>query len=380
MREREREIDRAHEADRLNGRHHGRSVIREHDTEHPQSIEGLAADLAAYERRSDLAREHYQAATMREAAQARLDRLDGASERAMLADIAFRRAMSGVYRDPESAREAFLERTKKRGAAEAVIGLRNKPERYGDLATVRQSIVFGLMHRDDVRPAREAALEAAARARDALDAEHKLHELARSTSRQRIEAERAHDLTVVQHFTRELGELYRDPARAHVELEQAARERGIEYATESMRRHPWLYGELKETSFDERALRHSIERIARLAPEAVRAARDLPEIEARLAREAGSMARRPDVASERQQCVQSLAGAVRRERDVAGEVAQLPETKVLERRISENLQRLSPDGFRRLERVASPAQILLATKLRDAARQVAFGQELGQGD
>ena len=347
---------------------------------HRPSVEVVAADLAAHQRRTELAGENHLASTARRAAEARLERLDFANDRALMADVRFHRALTCVYRDPEAAREAFLSVSAERGSTEAVRRMREAPEKYGALSTARRSVAFGLIQREDEGPARAAALEAAALGKESLTAHQSLADVVKSVRASRVEDDRAYDLRIVQQFSRELGTVYRDPVRAHAEFDQVARQHGVERATDALRQHPWLYGQLKEASQPDPSTRRAFERVSDLAPEAARAARALPEAEVRLAREAGAFTRVPDLAAERQLGVAAIDRALRREGVLSAEVASMPKLEVLERRISESMRRLSPDDVRRLERMATPSQMILASKLRDIGRQLALGQDQGRGD
>jgi hypothetical protein len=229
------------DAERAKARREEQPARAQHGGKHEESsVEQLIADLAAHERRSQLGGGQYHAILAREAARARLQGLESASERAMFADVAFQRSLASVYREPEAAREAFLQTAKQQGAVEAVRRLGEEPERYGKLAIETRATLFGLIERQDATKARAGATEAAMRGRNALDAEHTLHEVTQRIRTQRIESERADNLRTVQQFGRELGMFYCDPSRAHAEFDQIAHDRGAEYAADSIRRHPLL--------------------------------------------------------------------------------------------------------------------------------------------
>lgn len=369
--------------DRENNRHaneRSRQDTRDEVSGRRPSVEATAADLAAYQRRTELASESHVASTARRAAEARLERLDFTNDRALMADVGFHRALTRVYREPESAREAFLSVSAERGPAEAIRRMREEPERYGALSSTRRSVAFGLIQREDKEPARAAALEAAALGKESLTAHQSLADVAKAVRASRIEDDRATDLRIVQQFSRELGTLYRDPTRAHTEFDQVARQHGVERAADSLREHPWLYGQLKDDAQLDPYARRVLARVTDLAPEAARAARALPGAEARLAREAGAFARAPDLAAERQLGVAAIDRAFRRESVLSAQMASMPKIEVLERRISESMRRLAPDDIRRLERVATPSQMILANKLREMGRQLVLGQDQGRGD
>ena len=341
------------------------------------AVRALTRDLTTYERREELSNEQYRAMLDREAAQARLAQLDAAAERSMFAHVRFQRSLGAVYHDPEHARLAFMSAATERGLERAEAMLREHPERFGTLLSVSKPVAFGLWHQRDDHQARGAATEAAVAAHQAVHAERALPEVAASVRASRLDMEFAYELRNVHRFATELGRIYREPAKVHNEFELLAGERGSEYAADTMRRHPWLFGELHADSKNPE-IRHAIDRTARLGMEGVEAGRQIPATEAKLARDTATLTRSPEVASERAMNQSALSRAAGRERHAAAELARLPGGPALERRIAETARRLSPTELGVLERVVTASQLLVAVRLRDAARTMVLGKDVGQ--
>ena len=351
---------------------------RAHETpELTPALRVLTRDLTTYERREELSKEQYRAMLDRKAAQTRLAQLDAAAERSMFAHVRFQRSLGAVYHDPEQARLAFMSAATERGLGRAETTLREHPERFGTLLSVSKPIAFGLWHQRDDHQARGAATEAALAAHQAVLAQRALPKVAESVRASRLDTEFAQELRSVHRFATELGRIYREPARVHNEFELLAVERGSAYAADTMRRHPWLFGEL-HADLKSPDIRHAIDRTARLGIEGVEAGRQVPAAEARLARETGTLTRSPDIASERAMNQSALSRAAVRERHAAAELARLPGRPALERRIAETARRLSPTELGVLERLVTASQRLVAVRLRGAARTMVLGKDVGQ--
>jgi len=235
--------------------------LRAHESpELTPAVRVLTRDLTTYERREELSKEQYRAMLDREAAQARVAQLDAAAERSMFAHVRFQRSLGAIYHDPEHARLAFMSAVTERGLERAEAMLREHPERFGTLLSVSKPVGFGLWRQGDDHQARGAATEAAVAAHHAVQAERALPEVAASVRASRLDTEFAHELRSVHRFATELGRIYREPARVHNEFELLAGERGSEYAADTMRRHPWLFGELHADSKSPE-IRHAIEQL-----------------------------------------------------------------------------------------------------------------------
>ena len=341
------------------------------------AVRALTRDLTTYEHRAELSKEQYQAMLDREAAQTRLTQLDAAAERSMLAQVRFHRSLGAVYHDAERARLAFMSTATARGAERAEAILRDHPERFGALLTVEKSVAFGLAHRADDHRARMAATEAAIAARQAIHAIGALRDVTANVRANRLDTEFAHELRTVHRFATELGRIYDEPAKVQNEFDLLAKERGSQYAAETMRRHPWLFGELR-ADVNSPDTRHAIDRTARLGIDGAEASRHVPAAEAKLARETGTLMRSPDVATERVMNQSALSRAELRERRAAAELARLPERPALERRIAETARRLSPTELGLLERVVTASQLIIAVRLREAGRTMVLGKDAGQ--
>ena len=357
--------------------HRDRAIDEQPAQDLTPAVRAITRDLATYERRAELSKEQYQAMLDREAARTRLAQLDAAAERSMLAQVRFHRSLAAVYHDAERAHLAYMSAATERGPERAAAILREHPERFGALVAVEKSVAFGLGHRADDHLARMAATEAAVAARQAIHAQGALQDVTASVRANRLDTEFAHELRSVHRFATELGRIYGEPAKVHNEFELLANERGSQYAAETMRRHPWLFGELRaDVNIPE--MRHSIDRTARLGIDGVEASRHVPAAEAKLARETGTLMRSPDVATERAMNQSVLSRAEVRERHAAAELARLPERPALERRIAETARRLSPTELGLLERVVTASQLIIAVRLREAGRTMVLGKDVGQ--
>jgi hypothetical protein len=179
-------------------------------------VEAVARDLQAYEHRAALAGEQYQAGLTASAAQARAARLEVVASRAAQGTDAFTRALDAVYRDPDAARRAIAETAARNGADVAMRGLRDAPERYGELATTVERRAFGLVGVQSSAPARAAAGRAADLGLEAAVAQHELHAVTVDARARRLE----------EAFRAELGAMYHDPDRAQAAFARRAGERG----------------------------------------------------------------------------------------------------------------------------------------------------------
>ena len=137
----------------------------------PTRIEELATHLRSSDRVVELTRDCYSAEIETIAARARAGQLEEAARRKELASNAFDQALTGVYKDPTHARREFLATVERSGLDEAARTLRERPEQLGPVITVERTRAFGLGRTPDEVPARTAAVGAAAKGRDMVEAE-----------------------------------------------------------------------------------------------------------------------------------------------------------------------------------------------------------------
>jgi hypothetical protein len=143
----------------------------------PPFLRSLARDLAKYEQVIEISRKQYEAEIAAAAARVRLSELEAASERAMAARASVNAALAAVYRDPARAHRAFLEAVESRGVSDALRTMRERPEEFGRLAATERARTFGFVRPANEQAARAAALEAARRARQAVEADRAFAEL-----------------------------------------------------------------------------------------------------------------------------------------------------------------------------------------------------------
>ena len=154
----------------------------------PSKIEELKAELDAYARVEDLNREQYKLGLEIDAARVRYTELEDNAQGARTADSALKTALTDVYRDPVEARRRFLALAQTQGHTTAVATLRERPQEFGSLATVIVSRRFGLVRNEDDSLARTAAVGAASKGRDFLDATERLRTITAAANERRPSA------------------------------------------------------------------------------------------------------------------------------------------------------------------------------------------------
>lgn len=166
-----------------------RSLPEPNSKEPASRVARMIEMLNVYDRVAQLTRERNAAQLVESAARLRAHELAMASEHARAADHSFVAALGGVYRDPKSAHEAFLNLVQTRGLSEATSTLRDHPERLGELRTVQRAGVFGLVGIADDYQARALARSAAVKARQTVEAHQAVHNNLGRTSSDRSESE-----------------------------------------------------------------------------------------------------------------------------------------------------------------------------------------------
>jgi hypothetical protein len=349
----------------------GVATTREHaDGRSP--VQELLRLVAEHERRDAILKDHYAARLEVSTAQARLSALDAAAERTTLAHVAFRRALDGVYRDPDQTRRAFMATAAERGIDVAVHTLRERPERLGALAAIEHRIAFGLLPYRNTGPARARAAAASTYGRAAVLAEHQLRQVVTDVQARRLAMDGAPELRTVAQFEHALAIIYQDPAAARRAFETLANHAGAERAAAHFLDHPWLYAPLRAGADEDRPYPDAQARAAALGVEALRAARMLPPAETRIAREISAL---QIVAAERAASHAVVERALQREHELASRVARLPSAPGVEHQIRQMLRRLTPEEHRQVHALLSMTQRALVAKLLETSREVLMGRE-----
>jgi hypothetical protein len=320
-------------------------------------VEEVAGHLRDYERVTELTREQYTAEMESSAARARAMQLEEAVQRSETARGAFDRALRDVYRDPSDAHRRFTVMVDEKGLAEATRVMRERPEQYGELASVEKPRAFGLGRTLDDTVARAAAVGATIKGHDAVQAERAAHQIGTGVRARRVESA----------WSRELGELYEDPAAARATFERRAKDQGASQAAKAVRERPAELGEVRA------ALRGDPNQVP------VRAGRvSVVGLEVISARE-GSAKELPipgfHVDSERAASRSEAERAGAKEIAIRRELRTIPDRADLERRIVDVLDRMSPREVRQLRTTLTAPQIAVALKLKNSIREVLLGRD-----
>lgn len=191
-------------------------------------VDEVTGHLRTHERATELVQEQYTAEMEANAARARAMRLDEAVRRAEAAHGAFDQALSAVYRDPSEAKRRFTVAVEEKGLTEATWVMRERPEEYGELVAVEKPRAFGLGWTRDDTSARSAAPCASINGRDAMEAEQAAKQVGLGVRNRRLETA----------WSRELGELFEDPAAARAAFERQVREDGPDKVAKAVRDRP----------------------------------------------------------------------------------------------------------------------------------------------
>lgn len=318
----------------------------------------LARELGTHERVVELTREQYHAQIDASAARTRLSQLDAAADRARAAVEAFDRALADVYRNPERAHGAFLAMVGEKGVAATTQAMRERPEQFGALSTVKRARAFGIVRGEDDSQARAKSPAAATKGCNAVEA---LREFGKVTAE--MQARRLEDA-----FTRELRAIYHEPAAARTSFERCAIERGIEGAAIALREGPEQFGEIRPSIREDRG------RIETYAARAAELGFDAAKARA-FAQTADAKARDALVKTEPAASRDDVERAVGRESAVRRELGTLPGRSELEHRIANLIDRMSPREVQQLRRVVSAPRFALAMELRTTIRDVALGRD-----
>lgn len=176
-------------------------------------VGALQRQLEAYERVSVLSGEHFAATLELNGRRATLAQMETGEDRVRVATGNFERELKSVYRDPVAARAAFETTAADRGIQTAVQAMRDRPQQFGALLVIEESRAFGLTRVESSVLARQAALSAAVRGREAWEARLRLpaltkqHEIRGAVTRAVGRERMAHDA------------LSRGPAKSRLEQE-----------------------------------------------------------------------------------------------------------------------------------------------------------------
>jgi hypothetical protein len=133
----------------------------------PTARPELVRDLRELERRRWTREDHVRAQHIVAAERARADSMRWARERAQTTGERFEQGLAPVYRDPKKARAEFEQAARDLGADRAAQLLRDQPERFGELRTVEQRRLLGVIRTQDETVARARVPHAAELGREA---------------------------------------------------------------------------------------------------------------------------------------------------------------------------------------------------------------------
>lgn len=320
-------------------------------------VDEVAGHLRTHERATELVREQYTAEMEASAARARAQQLDEAVHRAETARAAFDRALSAVYRDPAEAHERFTVAVEQKGLPEATRAMREQPEEYGELVAVEKPRAFGLGRTLDDTAARSAAVGAAIKGRDAIEAEQSAQQIGLGVRARRVEAA----------WSRELGELFEDPTAARAAFERQAREHGPDQAAKTVRERPEELGKVRSNlQADPQQVAAKAGRVSTIGLEVVGA------------RESGAAGRstpgfRMDLERTATKAEAERAGS--RETAIRQELRTLSDRADLERRVVDLIDRMSPREVRQLRTTLTAPQIAVALKLKATLKDALLGRD-----
>ena len=320
-------------------------------------VDEVADHLRTHERTTELVREQYTAEMEASAARARAQQLEEAVHRAETARGAFDCALCAVYRDPAEAHERFTVAVEQKGLTEATRTMRERPEEHGELVAVEKPRAFGLGRTLDETAARTAAVGAAINGRDAVEAEHSAQQIGLGVRARRVETA----------WSRELGELFEDPAAARAAFERQASEHGPDQAVKAVRERPEELGTVRrDLRADPQQVSARAERVSVTALEVISTGKISPG-----GRPAPGF--RIDVERTASRNDAERAGA--REATIRNELRTGPDRADIERRVVDLIDRMSPREVRQLRTTLTAPQIAVALKLKATLRDALLGRD-----
>lgn len=253
----------------------------------------------------------------------------------------FGAALSAVYRDPESAREAIRAASAQVGPDRAHQLLHEEPQRFGALRTVGQPRAFGLVTVADDTAARAAALGAA------------LH-WQRLTEQETGSAKLAGEyvLRMESQLNDALEQVYRDPQSARNAFELSLANAGAADAVRVLAESPDRFGALTHHATQEN--RNTLAERARHA------------IEARSVTSA---------ALAHAHAERTIESSTQRRAALDRTIGQSPSLDLLGRAIGRAVDRLEPRELAQLRKTLTAPQAAIAFKAREAIRDMLLGRE-----
>lgn len=320
-------------------------------------VDEVAGLLRTHERMTELVRDQYTAEMEASGARARVAQLDETSHRAESARDAFDRALAAVYRDPSEAHKRFTAAVEAMGLTEATRAMRERPEVYGELVAVEKPRVFGPRRTLDDTSARSAAVGASINGRDVIEAEQAAQQVGVGVRTRRLEAA----------WSRELAELFEDPAAARAAFERRAREHGPDQVARAVQNRPEELGAVRSSlRADRQQVTARAERVSAIGLEVVGS-------RGTGARERPSPGFRLDLERTASRAEAERAGA--RETAVRNELRTIPDRADLERRVVDLIDRMSPREVRQLRTTLTAPQIAIAQKLKATLRDALLGRD-----
>ena len=320
-------------------------------------VDEVAGHLRTHERVTELVREQYAAEMEANAARARAQQLEEAVHRAETARGAFAHALSVVYSDPAEAHERFTVAVEQRGLTEATRTMRERPEEYGELVAVEKPRAFGLGRTLDDTAARSAAVGAAINGRDAVEADQVAQQIGLGVRARRLETA----------WSRELGELFEDPAAARAAFERQAREHGPDQAMKAVRERPEELGKVRsDLRADPQQVAAKAERVSVIGREVIGAGQTSP---------GGRPASGFRIDLERTASRDHAERAGAREAAIRNELRTIPDRADLERHVVDLIDRMSPREVRQLRTTLTAPQIAVALKLKATLRDALLGRD-----
>lgn len=253
----------------------------------------------------------------------------------------FGAALSGVYRDPESAREAIRAASAKVGPDRTRQLLHEEPQRFGALRTVGQPRAFGLVTVADDTAARAAARGAA------------LH-WQRLSEQEVVSVRHAGEyvLRIEGRFNDALAQVYRDPQSARNAVELSLANAGAADAV--------------------RVLAESPDRLGAVTLHATQENRNTLAERAREAIEARNVT---SAALAHAHAERTIESRTQRRGALDRTIGQQPSLDLLERAIGRAVDRLEPRELAQLRAMLTAPQAAIAFKAREAIRDMLLGRD-----
>lgn len=316
----------------------------------------VATDLQAYERISELTQKRYRVEIDASDARARLTQLEQMTQRAAQAQAAFERALNQVYREPQIANDRFSTAAAQAGIADATRVMREQPERYGELVITEQTGTLGRRRSSSDLYARTAAMVAAGAGRAAWEANNAW---AAEVAPER--AGRSDD-----NLSRAFAAVYDNPVRARAAYAQLVAARGVAEVERRVRAHPETVGTVQAAvRSDPPLLAARIDELLKIGT----ARENVPGARGVDSNPSSDIPR--EVALARAAVAQIVSGEAR----IRAELAAIPDRTILERRIGDLLQRLTPHEVRRLQSLVTTPQLAIVSRIRSAVRDAFLGRE-----